>query len=75
MTGAPVQWLAALMAATNVAAWMLWSRWERPGYGLELQARVDPLPLLGRGGDVVQIVPFVYPVVVVAAPAGLTRGG
>ncbi len=62
-----VQLLAAVMAATNAAAWVLWSRWERPGYDLELRARMSPLPLIGRGGDLVQIVPLVYPVFVVIA--------
>lgn len=56
------------MALTNAAAWVLWSRWERPGYDLELEAHVKPLPLIGRGGGVVQIVPFVYPLLAVIAP-------
>lgn len=56
------------MSATNAAAWMLWSRWERPGYGVELRARLQPLPLLGRGGDLVQVAPLVYPVLVVVVP-------
>lgn len=62
------------MAATNAAAWVLWSRWERPGYGLELKTRVNPLPLIGRGGDLIQIVPFVYPILVVAAPGWAYEG-
>lgn len=69
MTRAPVQLLAALMAATNTAAWLVWSRWERPGHDLELRARVETLPLVGRGSDLIQIVPFVYPVLVVVAPS------
>ena len=69
-----VQLLAAGMAAINAAVWVLWSRWERPGYGVELQARVKPLPLIGRGGDLVQIVPFVYPVLVVVAPGWAYEG-
>ena len=69
-----VQLLAAVMAATNAAAWVLWSRWERPGYGLELRARLPPPPLIGRGGDLVQIVPFLYPVLVVVAPAWAYEG-
>ena len=74
MASAPVQLLAAVMAATNAAAWVLWSRWERPGYDLELRARVDPLPLIGRGGDLIQVVPFVYPVLVVVAPGWTYEG-
>jgi hypothetical protein len=74
VASAPVQLLAAVMAATNAAAWVLWSRWERPGYDLELRARVDPLPLIGRGGDLIQVVPFVYPVLVVVAPGWAYEG-
>lgn len=74
MASASVQLLAAFMGATNAAAWVLWSRWERPGYDLELRARVDPLPLIGRGGDLVQIVPLVYPVLAVIGP-GWAYGG
>ena len=68
MTSAPVQVLAAFMAATNVAAWVLWSRWERPGYDLELRAGLSPIPCIGRGGDLIQVVPFVYPVLAVIEP-------
>jgi protein-S-isoprenylcysteine O-methyltransferase Ste14 len=74
MTRAQVQVLSAVMAATNALAWVLWSRWERPGYHLELRARVEPLPLLGRGGDLIQVVPFVYPVLVVVAPGWAYEG-
>jgi len=56
------------MAAVNTAAWLLWSRWERPGYDLELRARVNPPPFLGRAGDLVQVFPLLYPVLVVVAP-------
>lgn len=68
MTRGWIQLLAAVMAATNAAAWVIWSRWERPGYGVELRARVNSLPLIDRGSDLLQIVPFVYPVLVVVAP-------
>jgi len=74
VTSAPVQMLAAFMAATNAAAWVLWSRWERPGHDLELRARVNPLPLIGRGGDLVQIVPLVYPVMAVIGPGWAYEG-
>ena len=74
MTRAQVQVLSAVMAATNALAWVLWSRWERPGYDLELRARVEPLPLLGRGGDLIQVVPFVYPVLVAVAPGWAYEG-
>jgi protein-S-isoprenylcysteine O-methyltransferase Ste14 len=74
MANAPVQVLAAFMATTNAAAWVWWSRWERPGYDLELRARVNPLPLIGRGGDLVQIVPLVYPVLAVIGPGWAYEG-
>src|SRR6266545_4971554 len=69
-----VQLLAAVMAATNAAAWVLGSRWERPGDGAELRARLQPPPLIGRGGDLVQVAPFVYPVLVVVAPGWAYEG-
>ena len=69
-----VQLLAAVMAATNAAAWVLGSRWERPGYGAELRARLQSPPLIGRGGDLVQVAPFVYPVLVVVAPGWAYEG-
>jgi protein-S-isoprenylcysteine O-methyltransferase Ste14 len=62
------------MAAINAVAWLLWSRWERPGYDLELRARADPIPLIGRGGDLIQVVPFVYPMLVVVAPGWAYKG-
>lgn len=62
------------MAATNAAAWMLWSRWERPGYEVELRARLQPLPLLRRGGNLIQIAPLVYPILVVSAPGWAYEG-
>jgi protein-S-isoprenylcysteine O-methyltransferase Ste14 len=62
------QLLAALMAAAHVALWVVVSRWERPGRGAPLRARISPPPLLGRGGDVAQVAPLVYPAVVVFAP-------
>ncbi len=74
MASAPVQLLAAVMAATNGVAWALWSRRERPGYGLQLRARVSPLPLIGRGGDLVQVAPLVYPVAVVVPPGWAYEG-
>ncbi len=74
MTRGLVQLLAAVMAATNAAAWVLWSRWERPGYGVELRARLQPPPLVGRGGDLSQVVPLVYPVLVVVAPGWAYQG-
>jgi protein-S-isoprenylcysteine O-methyltransferase Ste14 len=62
------------MAATNATAWVLSSRWERPGYRVELQARLQPHPLFGRGGDLAQVAPLVYPVLVVVAPGWAYEG-
>ena len=74
MTSALVRLVAVVMAASNAAAWVLWSRWERPGYDLELRARVNPLPVVSRGGDLVQVVPIVYPVLVVVVPGWAYEG-
>lgn len=74
MARAWVQLLAALMAATDAAAWVLGSRLERPGHGVELRARLQPPPLIGRGGDLVQVAPFVYPILVVVAPGWAYEG-
>ena len=63
------------MAATNAVAWVLGSRWERSGQGLELRARVRPVPLIGgAGSDLVQVLPFAYPVLVVVAPGWAYEG-
>jgi protein-S-isoprenylcysteine O-methyltransferase Ste14 len=62
------------MAAVNATSWVFWSRWERPGYGVELRARLEPPPLISRGGDLAQVAPLVYPVLVVAAPGWAYEG-
>jgi protein-S-isoprenylcysteine O-methyltransferase Ste14 len=62
------------MAAINAAAWVLSSRWERPGYGVELRARLQPPSFVGWGGDLAQVAPLVYPVLVVAAPGWAYAG-
>lgn len=69
-----VQLVAAVMAITNTAAWMLASRWERPESDVELRARLHPPPIIGWGGDLAQVVPLVYPVLVVVAPAWAYQG-
>lgn len=74
MTRGWVQLLAAVMAATNAGVWVLWSRWERPGRGVELRARLQPPPVVGRGGDLAQVAPLVYPVLVVVAPGWAYEG-
>ena len=62
------------MAAVNATAWVMWSRWERPGYGVDLRARLQPHPLIARGGDLAQVAPLGYPVLVVAAPGWAYEG-
>jgi protein-S-isoprenylcysteine O-methyltransferase Ste14 len=71
---ASVQLVATVMAVTNAAAWVVWSRWERPGHGVELRTRLRPPPLIGRGSDLVQVAPLVYPVPVVVAPGWAYEG-
>jgi protein-S-isoprenylcysteine O-methyltransferase Ste14 len=66
--GTIVQLLAVLMAAVHGVVWVLGSRWERPGRGAELRVRISPPPLLGWVGDVAQVAPLAYPVLVVIAP-------
>ena len=62
------QLLAALMSVAHGAIWWLVSRWERPGRAARLRARLRPPALIGRGGDLAQVVPLLYPAVVVVAP-------
>jgi protein-S-isoprenylcysteine O-methyltransferase Ste14 len=68
MQGATAQLLAALMIVAHGAIWWLVSRWERPGRAARLRARLQPPALIGRGGDLAQVVPLLYPAVVVVAP-------
>lgn len=68
MSVSTAQLLALLMAAVHGVMWVLASRWERPGRSTELRARISPPPLLGWGGDLAQVTPLVYPVLVVVAP-------
>ena len=68
MNAATAQLLAALMTAAHAVLWMLASRWERPGRDAPLRAPLRPPPLIGRGGDLAQVVPLLYPILVVVAP-------
>jgi protein-S-isoprenylcysteine O-methyltransferase Ste14 len=63
-----VQLWATLMAAVHGVVWVLASRWERPGRRAQLRVRISPPPPLRWGGDVAQITPLMYPVLVVVAP-------
>ena len=68
MNTATAQLLAASMTAAHAVIWMLASRWERPGRDAPLRAPLRPPPLIGRGGDLAQVVPLLYPILVVVAP-------
>jgi protein-S-isoprenylcysteine O-methyltransferase Ste14 len=68
MQAVTAQLLAALMIVVHGAMWWLVSRWERSGPAARLRARLRPPALIGRGGDLAQIVPLLYPAVVVVAP-------
>jgi protein-S-isoprenylcysteine O-methyltransferase Ste14 len=69
-----VRLLAALIAATNASAWLLISRWERPGRSAELRAGLRAPRLIDRPGDVAQVAPLVYPFLVVIAPGWAYEG-
>jgi protein-S-isoprenylcysteine O-methyltransferase Ste14 len=62
------------MAAIIAAGWVLASRWERPGHGVELRVRLQLHPYIGRGGDLAQVAPLVYPVLVVVSPGWAYEG-
>lgn len=68
MQAATAQLLAALMTVAHGATWWVVSRWERPGREARLRAKLRPPALIGRGGDLTQVVPLLYPAVVVVAP-------
>ena len=74
MTRASLQLVAAFMATTNAVAWVLASRWERPGRSAELRAKVSHSSLVDGGGDLVQVVPFCYPAVALIAPGWANDG-
>jgi protein-S-isoprenylcysteine O-methyltransferase Ste14 len=74
VTRAVVQSLAAFMAAVNAAAWILASRWERPGRGTELRIPLRPPPLIRWGSDLMQVAPLLYPLFVVFVPSWAYQG-
>ena len=63
-----IQVVAAVMAVTNAILWILSTRWERPGSDVELSTRLHPPFLIRLGGDMAQVVPLAYPVLVVVTP-------
>lgn len=68
MDATTVRLLAAAMAATHLLAWVLWSRWERPGRDAQLRAAIRPAAPVGWASDLLQVTPLVYPLLVVVAP-------
>ena len=68
MQAATVQVLAALMIVGNGTVWVLVSRWERPGRTARMRAKLRPPSVVRWGGDLAQVAPLLYPVVVVVAP-------
>lgn len=68
MNAATAQQLAVLMTVVNGAMWLLVSRWERPGRAARLRAKLRPPVFIRWGGDLAQVAPLLYPVVVVVAP-------
>jgi protein-S-isoprenylcysteine O-methyltransferase Ste14 len=62
------QLLAVLMTVVNGAMWALVSRWERPGRTARMRAKLQPPAFIRWGGNLTQVVPLLYPVVVVVAP-------
>ena len=68
MQATTIQLLALLLGAAHVIVWILVSRWERPGRTARLRASVRlPTPIV-RAGNVSQVLPLLYPAVIVIAP-------
>lgn len=68
MHAATAQFLAALMTAAHGTIWVLVSGWERPGRDARLRVGLQPPRLIGRGGDLAQVAPLLYPAFVAVAP-------
>ena len=69
-----VQVLAASMAVVAASAWLLASRWERPGRGAEHRVRLRAPRLIGRGFEASLFVQLLYPLLVVFAPGWAYQG-
>ena len=65
---ATAQLVAVLMTVANGALWALVSRWERPGRTARIRTKLRPPAFIRWGGDLAQVVPLVYPVIVIVAP-------
>lgn len=62
------------MTVANAILWVLASLWESPGKDADLRTRLEPPPLIGWGGDLVQVAPLIYPVLVVVGPGWAYEG-
>lgn len=69
-----VRLLAAVMAAVNVSAWILVSRWERPGTRARHRVRLHAPRLVELGFNAGLYTSLVYPVLVVIAPRWTVDG-
>lgn len=69
-----VRMLAVLMAAVHVSAWVLVSRWERPGKEAQHRVRLRPPRLIRLGFDVGLYASLLYPVLVAIAPRWTYEG-
>lgn len=62
------------MTVANAILWVLASRWESPGKDAELRSRLQPPPLVDTGGDLMQVAPLVFPILVVVGPGWAYEG-
>jgi protein-S-isoprenylcysteine O-methyltransferase Ste14 len=70
-----IRLVAAVMAAIHASAWVLVSRWERPGKGARHRVELRPPRLVRVGFDVSLYTALAYPVLVVIAPRWTYEGG
>jgi protein-S-isoprenylcysteine O-methyltransferase Ste14 len=66
--------VAAVMAAVNASAWILVSRWERPGKSARHRVKLHAPRLVGLGFDVSLYTSLVYPILGVVAPRWTVQG-
>ncbi len=69
-----VRLLAAVMAAVNASAWVVVTRWERPGTRVRHRVKLRPPRLIELGFNVGLYSSLVYPVLVVVAPRWTIEG-
>jgi protein-S-isoprenylcysteine O-methyltransferase Ste14 len=69
-----VRLLATVMAAVNVSAWIVVSRWERPGRSARYRVKLRAPSLIELGFNAGLYTSLVYPVLVVVAPRWTFEG-